>query len=147
MRSPIPYYPNQPAPTFVAHIDWFNATSQWEYPYASRPEYNVNGTPEQVQWYKQQRLEELCYHIERVLVFRCLPLYKKIDGRSRMWSAEITFELWTDFVNKLKAQCEPEIKEKKKFDILTMDSCVKKNKLFVHGIMEFYQFYIMNFGG
>jgi len=99
------YYPQRPDNTFQAHLDWFNTANQWEYPYVSRPEYSIEGTPEQLQWYKEQRLKQLLYHIERVVLFRCLPLYKKeIDGRSKMWSAEVPLELWSVLQEEFKAQ-------------------------------------------
>jgi len=94
----------------------------------SRAEYVMQGTPEQLFWYKQQRLKELCAHIERVVLFRCLPFYKKeIDGRSRMWSCEVPMELWNDLLVQLTSNGNPKVNEKK-IKYPDQDLFVRKNK-------------------
>jgi len=101
------YHPAQPTNTWDSYEEWFDSTNCWEYPWVSRPEYDITTSP-LCAWYKGQRVLHFLYHLERLVMFRALPGFKKeVDGRSRMWVDALSPDEWDYVVSYLSNAVPP----------------------------------------
>jgi len=96
------YAEADPGLTYEERVAWFNSPYGWEYPAQTRPYHQLSpGTSYFVfHWHVSERISEINRNIERLVMYRVLPYYKKeVTSKTRMMAAQMDVDLWSLWIS------------------------------------------------
>jgi len=89
------YEPDAPRPRTT---EWFEHSDMWEYPHQTRimtdPIQPPKSGEDILQWYYDNRIVEFHRKLERLIIFRCIPQYKKQVKISIDHLDNVTWQYW-----------------------------------------------------